>query len=133
MPDDALADVALLLDEQEVSAGELIIEKGEQGDSMYIVVDGRVRVHNGDVTLNYLGTGDVFGELAVLASEPRSASVTAEDDSLLLRLEQYELYELLEYRSEVAQGIIQVLTRHLRARTRELADLRREIESVPQV
>ncbi|MFZ6031338.1 MAG: HEAT repeat domain-containing protein [Chloroflexota bacterium] len=128
MPDDALADVALLLDEQEAIAGERIIEKGEAGDSMYIVVDGRVRVHNDHVTLNYLGAGDVFGELAVLASEPRSASVTAEEDALLLRLEQYELYELMEYRSEVAHGIIQVLTRHLRARTRELADLRRDVE-----
>jgi HEAT repeat protein len=129
MPDDALADVALLLDEQEVRAGERIITQGDEGDSMYIVVDGRVRVHNGETTLNYLGTSDVFGELAVLASEPRSASVTAVEDSLLLRLEQHELYELLEYRSEVASGIIQVLTRHLRARTRELADLRSVYES----
>jgi HEAT repeat protein/ATP/ADP translocase len=129
MPDDALADVALLLDEQEVRAGERIIEQGQVGESMYIVVDGRVRVHTGETTLNYLTDGAVFGELAVLASEPRSASVTAAEDSLLLRLEQYELYELLEYRTEVASGIIQVLTQHLRERTRELADLRSVRES----
>jgi ATP/ADP translocase/HEAT repeat protein len=129
MPDDALADVALLLDEQEVRAGEQIIAQGDDGESMYIVVDGRVRVHNGETTLNHLSTGDVFGELAVLASEPRSASVTAEEDSLLMRLEQHELYELLEYRSEVASGIIQVLTQHLRARTHELAVLRSQLPS----
>jgi hypothetical protein len=42
---------------------------------------GRVRVHDGEMTLNYLGRRDVFGEMAALDPEPRSATVTAGGDS----------------------------------------------------
>lgn len=124
MPDDALADVALLLEEKEVQAGEAILVKGEVGHSMYMIVEGQVRVHDGATTLNFLGAGQVFGELAVLDSEPRMASVSAVDDTLLLCLEQQALYELMEERVEVGQGIIRMLARNLRSRARELAALR---------
>ena len=71
---------------------------------MYIIVDGRVRVHDGDQTIAYLGARDIFGELAVLDAEPRSASVTAEVDTHLFRLDQDAFYELMADRFEVARG-----------------------------
>jgi hypothetical protein len=65
-PDDVLADVAGLLYEIEVPAGTAIFEKGDTGTSMYIIVDGEVRVHDGIHTLNHLHARDVFGEMALL-------------------------------------------------------------------
>jgi CRP-like cAMP-binding protein len=72
--------------------------------------------------LNYLGARDVFGEMALLDPEPRSATVTAVEDTALLRLDQASFQELLEERSEVARSIIKVLTRRLRERIRDYSE-----------
>lgn len=100
------------------------------GDCMYIIVDGEVRVHDGERTLNHLGEGDVFGEMALLDPEPRLASVTASTDTRMFRLDQEPFYELMDDRIEVARGIIRVLTRHLRARVRDVADLHGQVQEL---
>ncbi len=115
-PDEVLADVADLLEEEEVSEGEPILKRGDFGDSMYIIVDGKVRVHDSDRHINYLRERDVFGEMALLDAEPRMASVTAVEPTRLFRLEQGPFYELLAERPEIATGIIRVLTQRLRER-----------------
>jgi CRP/FNR family cyclic AMP-dependent transcriptional regulator len=123
-PDETLAEVAVLLEEVPLNAGQTIIEEGELGDCMYIIVAGEVRVHVGERTLTHLQAGDLFGEMAVLDAEPRSASVSAVEDTQLLRLDQEPLYEVMEDRGEVARGIIRVLSRRLRARVKDLDELR---------
>ncbi|UCC86755.1 MAG: cyclic nucleotide-binding domain-containing protein [Anaerolineales bacterium] len=127
-PDQTLAEVAMLLEEVEQKAGQTIFRKGETGDCMYIIVDGEVRVHDGQRTLNHLGAGSVFGEMALLDSEPRVASVTTVTETRLLRLDQEPFYGLMDARIEVARGIIRVLSEHLRARVRDLNDARGRLE-----
>ncbi len=124
VPDDTLAAVAGALDEVEVAANTTVFSKGDLGQAMYIIVAGSVYIHDGAQTINRLGTYDVFGEMALLDSEPRSASVTADEDTLLLRLQQDDFFELFEDHSAIARGIIQVLSRRLRARSEEIAKLR---------
>ena len=123
-PDSTLAEVAALLEEQVLSAGERLFEKGDPGRCMYIIVSGRLRVHDGDQTLNELGERDIVGEMAVLESAPRSASVTAVEETRLLRLDQEPLYELMADHVDVARGIIGVLSSRLRARIEDIGDLR---------
>lgn len=125
-PDELLAEVGELLAEVEIAAGQPVFTKGEAGDCLYIVVSGRVRVHDSALTINMLGESEVFGEMALLDPETRMASVTAETDSLLLRLDQESFYELMDTRSEVARGIIRVLSSRLRSRVQEIATLRNE-------
>ena len=132
LDDPVLAEVAGLLEEEEVAAGETIFAEGDLGTSMYIVVDGEVRVHNGAHTLNHLRERDVFGETALLDPEPRLASVTAVVDTRLLRLDQAPFYEQLEDRIEVARGIIQMLSQRLRARVADLNALRVRLASLEQ-
>jgi hypothetical protein len=112
--DEVLADVAAVAAVAEARAGEVILTQGDIGDSMFIIASGRVRVHDGARHLNELATGDVFGEMALLDPETRSASVTAMEDTLLLRLDQQVLFELIEDRPEVALGLLRVLSRRLR-------------------
>lgn len=69
-----------------VAAGETIVTRGEAGSTMYFIISGRARVHDGEVIWAYIEEGEVFGEMAVLDSEVRSASVTTESDSLLLSI-----------------------------------------------
>ena len=126
-PDDALAELGELLSEVEIPKGQNIVEKGAQGDSMYIIVHGKVAVMDGDRVLNTLGERTVFGELALLDTEPRSATIRAVEDTLLFRLDQEPFYELMSDRVEVAMGTIQMLTGNLRARVREVMELHQQL------
>jgi CRP-like cAMP-binding protein len=125
----ALEPLAEELEPLEVPAGTPIFAKGDPADALYVLAAGRVRVHDGDMLINFLEPGDVFGEMAVLDSSPRSASVTAEADSLLLRLDQDHLYALMQREITVTRGIIEVLCGHLRAR---VSDMARDFEYLRQ-
>ena len=113
-PEDHLAEVASILEPIEVPAGKTIIEKDDIGSSLYIIVDGRVRVHDGERTITELGERDIFGELAALDPEPRVASVTAVRDTRLFRLDRQSLLDLMAEQTEIAFGIIRMLCRRLR-------------------
>ena len=66
-----------------------------------------------------LGEKECVGEMSLLDSEPRSASAIAATDVILLKIKQEDFYEMISDRPEIAQGVITVLTRRLRAKTRE--------------
>ena len=115
--EDILADVATILEEVDLDAGELVFGKGEQGDSMYIIINGKVRVFDGDKTINFLGEREIFGELALLDPEPRSAAVEAVEETRLFRLDRNTLFELMADNIGVVSGIMQVLCQRLRRMT----------------
>jgi CRP/FNR family cyclic AMP-dependent transcriptional regulator len=121
-PEEALAEVSSILEEMEVKKGETVFEKGDPGHSLYIIFEGYVRVHDGQQTLSELGGQDIFGEMALLEAETRSASVTALEDTHLLRLDQAPFYELMADQNEVTWGIIRVLVRRLRVLSQKLTD-----------
>jgi CRP-like cAMP-binding protein len=129
-PGPVLADVARLCEEVELAAGEQVFAKGEPGDSLYVVVQGRVRVQDGARILNDLEEGGVFGELALLDPEPRMASVSALEVTRLLRLEQGPFQELIRQQPEVALGVIRVITRYLRARAQDVATLDEQLSAL---
>lgn len=129
-PEDVLVDVAALLEEVDAPADEVIFRKGDPGDSLYIIVGGKVRVDDGEQLLNYLGERDLFGEMALLDVEPRSASVTTVEPTQLLRLDQAPFYELLDDRPEIGAGLIRVLSQHLRARVRDVASLSAQLRQL---
>jgi ATP:ADP antiporter, AAA family len=131
-PDHILVEVADLLEEETVPAGHTLINKGDIGDCMYIIVAGKMKAHDGDKLLNYLEERDFFGEMALLDLEPRVASITAVEDTTLLRLDQEPFFELMESRIEVARGIISVLTRYLRRSLRELREIQAHNPPVEQ-
>ena len=135
-----LSAVAEVLETVRVDAGQTIITKGDHGTSMYIVAEGRVCVHDGELIFTHLGQGEIFGEMAALDSDVRSATVTAETDSVLYRLEQNSLYRLMSDHAEAAQTIIRTMCRRQRdivrditERTQHLHALERELEIGRQI
>ena len=118
VPGRTLAAVARRAAEVEVPAGATVIAQGAVEDHLFAVVRGRLRVHQGERTLTTLDAGATVGELAALVPEPRSASVTALEPALLLRIDKAVLDELLADRTELARGIISALVTMVRARTR---------------
>ena len=129
-PVENLAELAPLVKEVDFKTGEMVFDKGDIGSCMYVIASGKVRVHDGDRTLNYLGERDVFGEMATLDPEPRTATVTSVTDTRLLRLDRDSVFKVMAERAEVAHGIIKVLSRHLRDRVQDLNDLRTHLEKV---
>ncbi len=118
-PDEVLASVVACLQPVFVCAGQTIFAKGDSGDSLYIIVEGRVGVYDGDLLLNYLTQGEVFGEMAILDTQPRSASVMAVVDSHFFRLDQAHVYQLMAAHSEAARAVIEVVCRRARAANTE--------------
>ena len=115
VPEEMLIEVAGVAEERECAAGEVVFRQGDLGTSLYIIVRGQVKVHQGSRQLAVLGERQVFGELSALDPEPRSATITALEETLLFEIDRDALYELLAEFVEVAQGIIQVLCQRLRA------------------
>ncbi|MBT6144435.1 MAG: cyclic nucleotide-binding domain-containing protein [Gemmatimonadetes bacterium] len=118
VPEEVLADLAGYLEQLDIAAEEPVYGKGELGRTMYIVAEGRVRVHNETHTFVELGPGEFFGELTTLDPEPHSASVTAIDDTQLLALDRDALYELMATHSTVLRGLIHTLCQRLRDKGR---------------
>ena len=112
--EDVLAEIAAILEEMEVEAGQVIFEKGQVGDSLYIVVEGRVRVFDGEHTITQLGENEIFGELALLDPEPRVASIAALAKTRLFRLDREAFSELMAGNIEIVRGVLSVLCERLR-------------------
>jgi CRP-like cAMP-binding protein len=128
-PDELLLEISAVLKELRFPAGARIFSKGDLGDCLYIIAEGHVRVHDSARTLNTLQHGEVFGEMAALDPEVRSASVTALTDTRLLRLDRGPLYQVMAQRSEVTQGIVHILAQRLRDR---LQDMNEDFEYIQQ-
>jgi HEAT repeat protein len=119
--------VAQLTEEGEYLAGEQIVREGEAGDRLYLLLEGSVRVVKGYGTpqaleLRTLQAVDYFGEMAVLADEPRSATIVAASPARLLSLDGESLRELIREHPDISFSIFRVLTGRLRAAETRLAD-----------
>ena len=108
-------------------AGSRLMHQGDVSVSMYIIVEGRVRVERshpallGPVLLAELGPGEVVGEIGVLDGEPRTATVTAVKDTETLELDAATLELTILAYPEVGTALLRVLSRRLRS-TDELVE-----------
>lgn len=114
IPGEDLAAIALISTEERHDPQDEIFSEGDPGDALYFVIDGKVRVHTANRVLAELGERECFGEMSILDSSPRSATVTSLDDSNLLKITREDFQEIMGEKPEIAQGIIKVLTRRLR-------------------
>ena len=92
-----------------VAAGQAVFKRGEMGTALYIIEKGSARVHDGDLVLNTIRQGDLFGEIAGLGGLERTASVTAEEELTLLQVEHDDLYNALQTRPEALKNLVQML------------------------
>lgn len=104
-----LEEVASLLIEEQHTKGTVLIHKGEIGESMYIICEGKVKVYDGDTVFDRLGKGKIVGELSVLSPLPRTASVMVEEDAFIFKIDREAFLELLAEEYELMRGVIEVL------------------------
>ncbi len=111
---EVLADIASFLEEIAYDKGSYIVNEGELGKELYIIIEGEVEVVSSGVRIDKMTSGASFGEMSIIDSQPRSADVVAIEDVLLLKIERDDFYEILKQREEVALGVIRVLNRRIR-------------------
>ncbi|OQY46526.1 MAG: hypothetical protein B6242_07540 [Anaerolineaceae bacterium 4572_78] len=113
-PHETLVEVVNILEEVELSAEEVLFNKGDIGDSMYMVIYGKIRIFDKKSTFDYKIAGQSFGEMAILDKRAtRSASAAATEDTFLFRLGEEPFSELMADRFEIVEGVIQVLLDHI--------------------
>ncbi|HMJ48297.1 MAG TPA: Crp/Fnr family transcriptional regulator [Ferruginibacter sp.] len=113
-PEDILAELVPIMQEEEIAKDAVIFSEGEPGDCMYIIQQGSVRIHKGNTVLAILKEKEVFGELSLLDAATRSATATADSDCFIFRIGQEPFYELVDSRPEIAKGFLKILCLRLR-------------------
>ena len=127
----ALAALKAQLEWVEVAAGQTLMAQGDPGDSMYLSVSGRLRAYVRDEDgvehmVREMARGQVIGEMALYTDEPRSATVVAIRDSVLVRLGKPQFHELLRGSVQASIALTRQLIRRLQsAQTR--SDLARPV------
>jgi CRP/FNR family transcriptional regulator, cyclic AMP receptor protein len=117
-----LAMVDGLMHERQYLADEIIFDEGEEGQGLFLVLSGRVKIvlpSNAPSFLLELGPGAFFGEVALLDQSVRTAQARAVEDTQIVVLFRAEFYSLLETHSSIASRISFQLARVLAARLRQ--------------
>lgn len=112
--------------------GEVIYERGDEGDSLLLLISGKVKIFNTtidarEVVLNFLGPGDVNGEIAVLDGRERTATATALEPSVAFVVYRRDLMPLLAQHPDTLVEIIQILCDKLRATSEIVEDSQRSM------
>lgn len=99
-------------------SGEIILKENDLGETAFVIEQGRVEVSKEldgqKVHLAYLGTGETFGEMGMIDDKPRSATVTAVEDTLVREIHRDEFLQSLKTDPEIPITILKVLFERLR-------------------
>jgi CRP-like cAMP-binding protein len=108
-----LQKVAAAMTERTFSAGETITKEDEISVGFFVIDEGRARVSMRDQTLDELGPGDYFGEIALVAETPRTATVTAETDLRCFSMTSWDFRALVDSNAEIAWILLASTTKKL--------------------
>jgi CRP-like cAMP-binding protein len=116
------------IDTGDYSRGETVFVEGELGDTLFIVLAGKVKVGRRAVDgrenmLSVMGPSDMFGELSLFDPGPRTATATVLTDARLASIGHTALRPWITNRPEIAEQLLRVLARRLRRTNDALADL----------
>lgn len=111
-----------------IARGDIIFQKDDAGQSLFIVESGSVRIYmpgaqGTDLTLAVMNAGDFFGDMSLLDGRPRSASASALANTAVLSLERNDFTSLIRARPDAALAILAVLTERLRGSDQMASDL----------
>ncbi len=122
-----LMDIASICTESHVGKNTTLFKKGEQGNCMYFIYTGKISVHDEEHQLAVLSENEIFGELSLLDSEARSASVTTLSDCIFLKIEQEPFYDVVATSTDILRGILRTLCKRLREQDRITVEMKKAI------
>jgi CRP/FNR family transcriptional regulator, cyclic AMP receptor protein len=98
------------------AAGAVIFEEGEIGNHLYAIQSGQVRIVKGAETLELVDAGEIFGEMALVDNQPRSATAIAETDVELVPVDEYRFLFMVHETPTFAIQVMRTLAARLRTR-----------------
>jgi len=124
-----LKSVASLVKEREYKKGEIIVKQGEEGVGLFIIKKGKVKISKTissgkTIDIAVHSDGEYFGELAILDNKPRTATVSALEDTSTLIMTHWEFKALLESKPELALFVLPVLVERFRETNEQLLELK---------
>ena len=116
LDDKALKQLARMFQDDVYAPGQEIAAEGQTGlDFFFLIESGTASVSRDGQVINTLGPGDWFGELALIAKGPRTATVTATDELRCKTLASFQFRPFVKEHADVAWGMLQMLVERLRA------------------
>jgi CRP-like cAMP-binding protein len=122
LPEQALGSLAKKVVERSYKAGEALMRKGEMGNSLFLIVDGTVKIvsesaKGEELILNQCGAGETIGEMSLIDQSPRSATAIATAATQTLELDHEAFMEAIKQRPELSMPLIQSMSSRLRFAT----------------
>ncbi len=96
------------------NAGEVIFRAGDPGNEFFVVRDGTVAIEVNGSPVERLGSSEMFGEMALVDAKPRSATVVAETDCVVVPISEKQFLLMVEFAPSFALSVIRVLAHRLR-------------------
>lgn len=109
-----LSHIAAIAEEIEYQADDVIFKEEEISDSMYVVIEGKVRLTRGKNEIMVAEKMQAFGTWALFDDEPRVATATALETSQLLRIDKEEFIDLLADHVAITQSVLKTMAKRLR-------------------
>jgi CRP-like cAMP-binding protein len=111
----------------ELAGNQVLFLKGDEGDALYGVLDGRIRISSGDadgkeIILNIIDPGDIFGEIALLDGKPRTADASAMAASQLFRVQRSDFLGLMAAEPRLTQHLLEMVCGRIRKTSEMLED-----------
>jgi HEAT repeat protein len=114
IPGEEMVALLPIVEQVAFGPGETIIKEGDDGDGLFVIVEGEVAIDVGGVHQTTLGPRSVIGELAILSGEPRAATCTALGEVVAMGIRRDPFLGLLRDRPEVSLGVIRTLLQYVK-------------------
>ncbi len=118
---DQMASILAVTQEHTYAPGQIIVTQGTPGQAFYLITSGEMAIERDGQALGAFGQGDFFGEMSLLDSARRSATIRAIDETHCPMLSSWDFKSLLERVSSIAFRLLEVLSRRLRVADERLA------------
>ncbi len=127
LAEDELKEIASLSKPEEYKEGETIFSEGDDGDRLFVILSGAVRISKnipgmGEEALSILRGGDYFGEMSLIDNAPRSADARTHEDSSLMTLSKKDLETLMGEKKDIGYKILSKFVETLSQRLRDTND-----------
>jgi CRP/FNR family cyclic AMP-dependent transcriptional regulator len=108
-----LEQIAQIADEIDLAEGKEMTREGSRGREFFVLLEGEADVIKGGSSINKLGPGDFFGEIALISDSPRTATVTATSPVRALVITDRSFRRLLDEQPEIQRKVLVVLAERL--------------------
>ncbi len=114
LPTEQLSYLAAIAEEISCPEGDTVYKCGEVSDALYVILEGRVRIHRDGEDIATESAGDAFGTWALFDETPRVATATAVGDTRLLRIDREDFLDVLTDHVQITENVLKTLVGRLR-------------------